>query len=174
MKTGENMAVVSETTATDLSNREGETAGQTIRTFSGQNTLRFAMLAGLLDLCRHRYAFSARSKALYSVGRETLKLRATAAYDKPSLSIVVLHACPLKAHRDDLFEVSHKLAPSMSKMTRRHRVVVSPSFTMEERQRFSTRYVEPRYQLRGHTVPTTPNRQSTAARAVELLAGRKR
>lgn len=88
MKTGENMAVVSETTATDLSNREDKTAGQTIQTFSGQNTLRFAMLAGLLDLCRHRYALSARSKALYSVGRETLKLRAKAAYDKPSLSIV--------------------------------------------------------------------------------------
>lgn len=36
MKTSENMAVVSETTATDLSNKEGESAGQTIRTFSGQ------------------------------------------------------------------------------------------------------------------------------------------
>lgn len=39
MKTGENMAVVSETTATDLSNKGGETAGQTIRTFSGHSPL---------------------------------------------------------------------------------------------------------------------------------------
>ena len=69
-------------------------------------------------------------------------------------------ACPFKAHRDDLFEVSHKLAPSMSKMSRHHLVVVSPSFTMEEKQCFSTTYVEPRYQLRGHAVPTTPNRQA--------------
>lgn len=40
MKTSENMAVVSETSATDLSNKEGETAGQTIRTFSGHSILR--------------------------------------------------------------------------------------------------------------------------------------
>lgn len=43
MKTSENMAVVSETTATDLSNKEGGTAGQTIRTFSGHSTWRFRM-----------------------------------------------------------------------------------------------------------------------------------
>ena len=39
MKTGENVAEVSETSATDLSNKEGESAGQTIRTFSGHSPL---------------------------------------------------------------------------------------------------------------------------------------
>lgn len=46
MKTSENMARVSETIATDLSNKEDETAGQTIRTFSGHSTWRFASLTG--------------------------------------------------------------------------------------------------------------------------------
>lgn len=41
MKTSENVAMVSETIATDLSNKEGETAGQTFRTFSGHSILRF-------------------------------------------------------------------------------------------------------------------------------------
>lgn len=39
LKTSENMAEVSETSATDLSNKSGKIAGQTIRTISGQNTL---------------------------------------------------------------------------------------------------------------------------------------